>query len=249
MSNLPVLLIRGSENDRDVAAIAALGIDSVDEAFPEISPGKLEDAQELLMAAEHGDGWLVITSRNSMKYWSQLVGEKVLRETLHANSKLKFAAIGNGCAQTLLDLGIDKFLVPERADSDHLLKELRKFSPSDLIFPAGNLSRTTLTNVLSQLGWKIHSKVVYINSPKPVSSEIIERIQAKSFSAIVLRSPSSVTALHAIIGNPPIPLIFGGPITAQSARELGMEIAGIASDPSPESLANMVNQILERGSK
>ena len=249
MSNQPVLLIRGTENSRDASALSALGINSVSIAFTEISPGKLEDAQVLLNAAEKANGWLVTTSRNSLTHWSHLVGKETLRKTLHANTHLRFAAIGDGSAQTLIDLGINEIFMPAQSDSDHLLDELLKYSPSDLVLPTGNLARRTLADGLAQAGWKVYSKVVYINSAVPVAEAIIEQIQAGLFSVIILRSPSSAKALHDLFPRPQIPLICGGPITAKSARELGMEIAGIASNPSPESLAKMVSQILERGNK
>ena len=249
MSNKPVLLTRGTENYRDTAALGALGIASVSEAFTKILPGKSEDAEHLLKSAEHANGWLVTTSRNSLTHWTQLVGEERLQQTLLNNANLRFAAIGSGSAQTLIDIGITNIFTPTQTDSEDLLKDLNKFPPADLVLPVGNLARRTLADGLSQAGWQVYSKVVYINQTTAVPTSIIEQIPTGFFSAIVLRSPSSVMALHCLVSNPLIPLICGGPITAQSARELGLEIAGIASDPSPETLAALVSQILKEGAE
>ncbi len=200
----------------------------------------MEDAQELLTALEDAKGWLVVASRNALPQWGKLVGTDKLQEALVTNPNIRCAAIGKGSAETLSQLGVTNIFLPRSADSTKLLLELKEMAPADAVLPLGNLSRTTLENGLSEAGWKVYSKTIYINSPAAVEKSIVRQINSESFSGIVLRSPSAATVLNSLAPNSTIPVFCGGPITAEFARELAMNVAGVAKSPSPEDLADLV---------
>ena len=82
----PVLLIRAYDNDEDADALTKLGIDSLIDPYLKISiSNNAVAARDLLSLLVSGVGplWLIATSVNAIRYWAQLVGEDLLRKTLH----------------------------------------------------------------------------------------------------------------------------------------------------------------------
>lgn len=246
MSLKPVLLIRGIENKRDEIALRDRGIPSISEAFTELTIGSQVEAEKLLSAAREFEGWIVITSRNALPFWAELVTKDSLVKSFKENKKLKFAAIGRGSAESLNEFGVTDILTSNPSNSDELLATLSKYPSSHLFLPLGNLARPTIADGLRALGWQVHSSVVYFTQRVSHIPSAIAAISAGEISAVVLRSPSAARALHSFISHPKIPIICGGPITAKEARELGMNVAGVTSDPTPESVAALVEQELAK---
>ena len=245
MTTRPVLLIRGSGNDRDVAALALLSIPTVSESFTEITAGEKVVADHLLELVEEIEGWVILTSRNGLDYWKKLIYPKSLAQAFARNSKLKFAAIGAGTADALKSIGMTEVLIPSKQSSEGLLELLSTYPASTAIMPVGNLARNTLPNGLSSTGWNIHTGVVYINSPVKVTPAAVTGIQNGEFSLVIVRSPSAARAFAHFLPTATIRLVCGDSSTAETARELALNVVGFAEDPSPESIANLVARTLE----
>ena len=106
MTTRPVLLIRGSGNERDAKALSALDIPTVSESFIQITPGEKDVALQLFNLASEIDGWVIVTSRNGLNYWKTLIDLNSLADVFSNNPKLKFAAIGTGTAEALRSVGV-----------------------------------------------------------------------------------------------------------------------------------------------
>ena len=92
----PVLLIRGQGNESDQKALAKLGIASLIDPYTEINiANDRAEAENLLtlLSSARLPIWLIATSVNALKFWSQIVGEERLRQVLASRSDLQFAAI------------------------------------------------------------------------------------------------------------------------------------------------------------
>jgi uroporphyrinogen-III synthase len=245
MTIRPVLLIRGSGNERDAQSFAARGIPTVSESFTRITPGEKEAALQLLELATQVNSWVIVTSRNGVDYWNRLVAPRSLAEVLLNNSRLKFAAIGPGSAAALKLLGISEVLTPLKQSSEGLLDLLGSYPASTAIMPVGNLAKNILSEGLRGKGWTIHTGVVYVNSPVLVLPEAVRGVERGDFSAVLLRSPSAVRAFAHFLPYSKIPLICGDNSTSDAARELRLNVLAVADDPSPETIANLVVRTLE----
>ncbi|MBI3430485.1 MAG: hypothetical protein HY050_10665, partial [Actinobacteria bacterium] len=99
----PVLLIRSQKNEVDAVALGKLGIPSLTDPYVEIRVTS-EDGEGLrlfeLMRSAEQPLWVIATSRNSIHFWAQLVGEEAFRTELQIHKNLNFAAIGEATAQT-----------------------------------------------------------------------------------------------------------------------------------------------------
>ena len=245
MTTRPVLLIRGSGNERDAKALSALDIPTVSESFIQITSGEKDVALQLLNLASEIDGWVIVTSRNGLNYWKTLVDPNSLADVFSNNPKLKFAAIGTGTAEALRSVGVPEVLVPAQESSEGLLSLLGTYPASTAIMPAGNLARNIVSEGLRSKGWTVHTGVVYVNSPTALVPTAVSGIGRSEFAAVVLRSPSAARALAHFLPSSSIPVICGDGSTAATARELTLNVVAVANDPSPESIATLVARTLE----
>ena len=215
------------------------------ESFTEITPGYREEALELLTQGAGSEQWVIVTSRNAVNYWNQLIAPQSLHQFFEDNQRINFAAIGSGSAQALEFAGATEVLVPAEQSSRGLLDLLDTYRPSTAILPQGNLARSVLSEGLRGKGWQVHTGVVYLNSPVKVTPVAAGGILQGDFSLIILRSPSAARALAHFLPNSILPVICGDSYTAESAAELSLNIMGVADDPSPESISNLVARVLE----
>lgn len=244
-ANQPILLIRGTGNERDAAALATVGISTQSESFTNITPGSVQAGQELCELAQNNSCWIIITSRNAIDYWSSLVGPQTLSEIFSTQPLLKFAAIGFGSTESLKELGVKEIVTPEIASSYELLKLLANVPVSCAIIPSGNLAMPVLPQGLTELGWTINSRVVYINSLVATMPESVKALNQGEIAAVLLRSPSAARALAHFAPDSKTPVFCGDQATAKQANELAMDILGVAKDPSPATVADLIRQTLE----
>ena len=241
----PVLLIRGTGNERDAQALGNLGIPTVSESFTQILSGNADVAWNLLTLLRDLQGWVIITSRNAIDYWSSLVSPQSLAKALTSNTGLKFAAIGAGSADALRSHGVSEILIPEMPSSAGLVAILSEYPVSSAILPVGDLARGTLPAELRNLGWTVKTGVTYINSLVTIPPAVLAAVERGEFSGVLLRSPSAVRAFAHFVPNSKIPVICGGTTASQEAQELALNVVAIASDPSPEAIAKLIAQTLE----
>lgn len=245
MIKRPVLLIRGTGNERDAQAFESRGIPTTSESFTKIIPGKENVALHLLDLAKITEGWVIVTSRNGIDFWSSLVAPLSLAQVFLTNSSLKFAAIGAGSANAIKFYGVEEVLVPAKQSSEALLDLLSNYPASTAIIPAGNLAQSSLPEGLRAKGWIVHTGVVYVNSPLDEEPKAVGGVVRGEFSALLIRSPSAARAFAHFLPASRIPVFCGDTTTASIARELALNVVAVAVDPSPDAVADLVARTLE----
>lgn len=244
-SERPILLIRGTGNERDAKALACVGVPTRSDSFTNITPGDVQAGQELLELAQNSDSWIIITSRNAIDFWSSLVGPQTLSKTLSTQPLLKFAAIGFGSTDSLKELGVKEIVTPEIQSSQELLKLLANVPITSAIIPSGNLAMPALPLGLTAMGWTINSRVVYINSLVATIPASVQALNQGEIAAVLLRSPSAARALAHFAPASKTPVFCGDQTTAKQANELGLNVLATAKDPSPATVAELILQTLE----
>ena len=71
----------------------------------------------------------------------------------------------------------------------------------------------------------------------------------ESFDSVSFASGSAVHAFVELNGLPSVPVAVLGPTTAGVARTLGVEVQGIADEPTMESLAATVAEVLRHSAR
>ena len=87
---------------------------------------------------------------------------------------------------------------------------------------------------------------VYENRIPSVAAGLLA---TESFDSVSFASGSAVHAFVELKGIPGVPVAVLGPTTAQVARTLGVEVQGIAEEPTMESLAAAVAEVSRRSAR
>jgi len=244
----PVLLIRSEKNEVDSVALGKLGIPSLVDPYTEITVASEQTEGlrlfELLRHSVH-PLWVVATSRNSILYWAQLVGEEAFRSELQTHKDLNFAAVGGATAQTLRDFGASKVFIPSISEAATLAQELIMRDPeSRALIPGGNLAMPNLPLVLRNAGWEVETAKVYKTSRVSAEPQSADPLRKGEFSAVLLRSPSAVDALVYFVSNPPVPLVCAGSTTASAVYAHGLKVSALSPKPTPEDVASTIHSLI-----
>jgi uroporphyrinogen-III synthase len=244
----PVLLIRGDNNVADQAALAKLGIDSLIDPYIEFNVASdPQDGENLLALLSASDSplWLIVTSVNTMKFWSQIVGEARLRRAMSSRNDLQFAGVGEATAMALRDFGASEIFIPHEATGKSLGESLvRDFPNGHAIIPGGNLAMKTLPSILLSGGWRVSTAAVYTTSTVEREPKSAHLVRDQEVSAILFRSPSAVRALTHFVPNPSVPLVCAGVTTAHALEGKGLTVAALSPTPSADVVASTIYSLI-----
>jgi uroporphyrinogen decarboxylase len=242
----PVLLIRGQDNDIDSIALRKLGIPTFIDPYVEITAASDQSAGLKLMEfLRSSQCWVIATSRNSIRYWVDLVGEEQFRAVLKSHANLKFAAIGEATAQVLRDYGALEIFLPSDSKAEVLGQELAMHDPkSHALIPGGNLALPNLSEILRRSGWDVHTAEVYRTSRVRREPQSANLLRDGAFSAVLLRSPSAVDALTYFVSKPQVPLVCAGSTTAAAVQAHGLLVGAISAKPTPEAVAETIHSLI-----
>jgi len=204
------------------AKLVAAGADAV--VVPTIAIEDPADGGAALRGALARVGtydWLVVTSPNgARRVCSQLRDGRDLAGVL-------LAAVGPGTAATLADHHLQVDLVPERYVAESLLEAFPD-PPADrtgrVLLARAEVGRDVLPEGLRERGWEVDVVPAYRTVPAGLADRDLTRL--RSAELVTFASASAVTSFVAAAGTegvPPAAVI--GPITAQAARDAGLEVA------------------------
>lgn len=241
-----MLLIRSENNGVDSSALEKLGIPSFIDPYVEITAARDQSAGlKLMELLRSSQCWVIATSRNSIRYWADLVGEAQFRADLKSHANLKFAAIGEATAQVLRDYGASEIFLPSDSRAEILGQELARHDPqSQALIPGGNLALPNLAAILRSSGWSVHTAEVYRTSRVRREPPSANLLRDGAFSAVLLRSPSAVDALTHFVPKPQVPLVCAGSTTAVAVQAHGLQVDAISAQPTPEAVAETIHSLI-----
>jgi uroporphyrinogen-III synthase len=237
-----IVITRPEERAAGLARrLRELGAEPVE--FPTIrlepaDPAALDDAIEALSEYD----WLVFTSRAGVEaFFARLdaVGRPTAlevavraRPSQAGVSSLGVAAIGPATAAALRERGVEPALVPREYVAEALLAALGEVRGMRFLLPRADLARQTLAAGLRARGAQVDEIAAYrtvtLDGPAPDLSGV---------DAVTFTSSSTVrgfVASGASVGEARVVCI--GPVTAETARELGMRVDRVATEYTEEGL-------------
>lgn len=242
-----VLLIRANRNDVDAAALECLGIPvAIDPYLSITSSGNADGARRLLASLQEAEPtWLIATSTNALAFFEGLLNPGELERIISKNPNLRFAAIGKQTKAELERRGATDVVTPDEAYAESLADILVRTQPCRAVIPSGSIAMNTLTQALSRNGFDVRNEVVYNTETVTEAPRSCAAVQQGKIAAVVFRSPSAVRAFHTFNGIGNITVFCAGRTTARQAEQLGFTVAGVADNPSPNSVAAMVADYLK----
>ncbi|GIL20577.1 MAG: hypothetical protein BroJett041_16910 [Candidatus Jettenia caeni] len=221
--------------------------------FPTIEIAKPDTIQPLDDAITniHAYDWLVFTSINGVDSFFQRLLE--LGKDIRDLKGIKFCAIGPATEEGIRRYHIKVDCRPPKFVAESVVEELKKVTVikgKKFLLPRADIARSFLPEELEKLGGKVADVVAYktvMAQPKDIN--LVDKIKHGEINFITFTSSSTVRNFVQIIGEKNIASLNGkvqyasiGPITTQTAEELGFRITIKAKEYT---IPGLVNAILE----
>ena len=162
--------------------------------------------------------WLLFTSANAV---AAFLGDGDLTGALEG---IAVAAVGVRTAQALEAAGVGVDLVPERFVAESLLAAFPEPPTGGLVwFPRAEVAREVLPEGLARMGWQVEVIPAYRTVAARPGEAL--RSEVRRADAVVFASASAVTGFVDAYGTATPPVVAAiGPVTAERARQLGIEV-------------------------
>lgn len=248
LAGVTVAITRAAHQaDRQRNLLEAQGAQVVHYPCIEILPPRDTSAldEALRQAARGAFDWLVITSANTVS----AIAERLAQLNIGSEelAKLQVAAVGSVSAQSIRDqLGLEATVTPERFTASELASAMQVGQNARILLPQSALARPSLLQELHSAGAEVTQVEAYRNvvasggDPLPVllwegkidAITFTSESTVRFFNKRLLRERGSLAMLHDVV------VACIGPITAQAAVELGLDVAIMPTEHTLEGLTS-----------
>ena len=208
--------------------------------FPTIRITPMPDTRRLDAALQrlHDYDWIIFTSVNGVLYcWDRLAAVASTR----LPASLRVAAIGPATAQALREREVDPDFVPAEYIAERIGEGLGDVAGQAILLPRAEAARKTLTTLLADQGARVDEIPAYRTVPEAPSPEAFAAL-GDGVDVLTFTSSSTVRYYAALVadrmprGVQEALVACIGPITAETARSLGYEVATVADEYTTDGL-------------
>lgn len=240
-----VLVTRAQEQAHTLSdQIRALGGEPIE--FPALQFAPLIDFRELddALVRLHKFDWTVFTSANGVRFVAERLRELKLDARALASAKL--TAIGPATAAALKGLGLHVDFIPTKFLGAQIAVELPVEARQRALLLRADLASAALARGLAARGVDVTDIDAYRTVMPPLPDLSLKQVDAVTFT-----SSSAVKNLVAMLGSDRAHLdgacVFCiGPVTADSARELGWKVDAVAAEHTVDGLVRAMADYYER---
>ena len=239
-----------SQASKLVKKLEDLGADVLE--YPSIRIVPLRDTKPLDKALENiaKYDWMVLTSSNAVRGLADRMIDLEIDSRVFAH--MKFAVNGPSTAKALSELGITADLMPSRYLASELVDSLRKEEPTPkkVLFPRSEIGRETLANGLRDIGSTVDEIIAYSTESPGDTGELAKKAYEEGVDFTTFTSSSTVKNLVDLMGGNPDLIntsktVIIGPITSETARELGVNVDLEAEEQSTDGIVKAITKHLE----
>jgi uroporphyrinogen-III synthase len=242
-----VLVTRAADQAGDLSArLAAAGAVPIEAPAiatrPVASGGALDRA--VVQVAGGAFDWVVFTSASGVRFWFERA--RTLGFDARALRAL-VAAVGPGTAAELDRHGIVANLVPKRFTTEALARAFPR-GPGAVLLARTNIATPELEQALRTKGWAVRKVVAYRTvRVRSLPSEVRAMLRAGRVDALAFTSASTVQGFVRMAGAvPATKVVCIGPVTAQTAKGLGLTVDAVASPHTLDGLVAALARALNR---
>jgi len=221
--------------------------------FPSIAIAPPEDyapLDEAITTLDRYD-WVVFTSVNGVRaFWERL---DALGRDSRALAGLRVAAIGPATARSLRERGIVADFMPPKYVAEEIAAGLGRVNGLRVLLPRAELARESLARLLREAGATVDEIAAYRTLPGQGGRDVHTLLEEGEIDAVTFTSSSTVRFFLQRIGTDARRLLEGvtvaciGPITAQTARELGLHVDLVAEEYTVAGLVRALAESENRG--
>ncbi|WP_426996409.1 uroporphyrinogen-III synthase [Pseudarthrobacter sp. N5] len=274
LDGVRVLITRGPDRAEGVAAaLRKAGADPLLLPLIDFERARdqhsLDVAVDALGAGAYN--WLVVSSITTVQALQRKAAERGMTLAQCVPQSTMVAAIGLASRRFLESEGIAVDLAPDTEQSAAGLLAVWPLSGGSVLLPQSDIAAPALSDGMRATGSSVQTIAAYctvdypahparrLRSEAPDGADISRRpavvvlkpdqakmgIDAGQLHAVVAASPSAVRRIHAVLA--PLGscrLVAIGQSTAAEAGKLGLDVASVASDPTPEGVTEAVIRAL-----
>ena len=246
-----VVVTRAREQASElVARLSALGAECLE--CPTIRVVPPEDWAPLDAAIDRLDSydWLVLTSVNGVSFFFDRLYKR--GKDVRALRDVHTVTIGPATAKRLRDFGINSDIIPKTYRAESIVEAFRNeaMKGKKVLLPRAKEARPVLPVEVRKMGATVDEVAAYQTEQTRENLDVlVNRLEERSIDLLTFTSSSTVRNFKALL--PPEKfesLIEGvtvasiGPITADTARELGLKIDIEAQDYTIDGLCEAIVQ-------
>jgi uroporphyrinogen III methyltransferase/synthase len=219
--------------------LAGLGAEVVE--LPAIRIEPLIDSPEVaaMLDAVHTYALICLTSPNGVRLLFEALASRALdARALHGAT---IAAIGPGTARELRARGVIPDVVPPRSIAESLVEALTEVEVAGrpVLVARAAEARDVLPDALAERGGEVDVVPLYETVREEPDESLVEL--ARDADYVTFTSSSTVRNYLDVVGPEPegigrARVVSIGPVTSDTARELGLDVAVEATDHDPEGL-------------
>ncbi|PIE66917.1 MAG: uroporphyrinogen-III C-methyltransferase [Deltaproteobacteria bacterium] len=179
-----------------------------------------------------GYDWVVFTSVNGVERFFQRLFERGLDTRVLGH--VKTASIGPATAERLKAWGIISDIVPQSYRAESIVEAFTDFSVNGkaILLPRAKEARSVLPVELTRMGARLDEVTVYrTQQAQTDAAELVRRLAAGSIDMVTFTSSSTVKNFHGLLPADRFDRLMQGvkvasigPITSQTARDLGFTV-------------------------
>lgn len=233
-----------------VISLDSLGAETIEVPSIEINPLYDYNAVDTELASLDYS-WIIFASTNAVEVVFDRM--KTLGQDTRSLAGITIGAIGPATATALNNYGIAPDFIATRSVSEEVLQELstREWHNQRVLLPSSDIGRDILETGLNKLG-AIANRIAVYKTARPIGIENQAREALRSgLDLITFTSSSTVKNLLDILGDDKqylddIPIACIGPITADTAIQLGLKVELVADVHTVEGLVESITKYFHR---
>lgn len=191
--------------------------------------------------------WIVFSSPNSVKFFMERLYQLGMDVRMFGNTKI--ASMGTGTSEILKKYSLNHDLMPEDFQAEGMLEAFSKINikNQNMLIPRAKKARDILPEGLRNAGANVDVAICYENFIPEISQDKINLLMDEQIDLITFTSSSTVKNFYKLLPCETLRKLFKeaktaciGPVTAETARELGMNVDIM---PEESSMLALVNEI------
>jgi uroporphyrinogen III methyltransferase/synthase len=228
-----IVVTRARDQASDlVQALSDLGAECLECPTIRVAPPEDVGPLERAIAELNRFDWIVFTSVNGVsRFFERLFA---LGRDVRVLGHLRTAAIGPATAERLKSFGLASDLMPENYRAESVVAAFRgqNIGGKSILLPRAQEARQILPDELAAMGATVREVAAYRTEPVSHDSQaLIERLATASVDLITFTSSSTVKNFKALLPEvrfgellAGVPAACIGPVTADTARQLGFDV-------------------------
>lgn len=192
--------------------------------------------------------WLMFTSVNGVNFFFNRLFKK--NKDVRALNHVRTAVVGPATAKRLLDFGFQSDIVPESYKAESVVEAFAKedIIGKKILLARAKEARQVLPQELTKMGAVVDDVAVYRNhAVKDDADMVLKRLENHTIDMITFTSSSTAKNFHALLPSDGLNnLLEGvaiagiGPITANTARNLGFDVHIVAESYTIDGLCEAI---------